>query len=139
MIRSTRLERCVASAVMAGVALVASTGVVWAAKPLPSKTAETGGITVEAAPRRVDGRGAVIAITLDTHAGELDVNLRRGSTLTVDGMPWPVDSYRGDGPGGHHREGTLRFRGAGPATGSMRLVIRGLGGPVTLAWKLSRG
>ena len=111
----------------------ASAGAV--ARRLPTKTAEVSGITIEASPGRVDDRGAMISITLDTHSGDLDVDLRH-SKLTVDGTPWPTATYRGDGPGGHHREGTLRFRSGGPATGSMRLVVKGLGEDVKFSWRL---
>lgn len=112
----------------------ASAGV--ADRRLPTRTIEVNGITVETSPRRVDDRGAVISITLDTHSGDLGVDLRKRSTLTVDGTPWPVVAYGGDGPGGHHREGTLRFRSRGPATGSMRLVIKGLGDTAKFSWRL---
>lgn len=117
--------------------LVLSGGTATAARRLPTKTTEVNEITVEVSPRRVNGRGAVIAIVLDTHEGALDVDLRKRSTLTVDGTPWPVASYQGDGPGGHHREGTLRFRNAGRIAGSMRLVINGLGGTAKLSWRLT--
>ena len=117
--------------------LVLPVGTATAARSLPTKTTEVNEITVEVSPRRVTSRGAVIAIILDTHEGELGVDLRKRSTLTVDGTPWPVDSYQGDGPGGHHREGTLRFRSAGPVSGSMRLVIKGLGGTAKLSWRLT--
>lgn len=121
---------------VAAALLVLPVGTATAARSLPTKTTEVNEITVEVSPRRVNSRGAVIAIILDTHEGALDVDLRRRSTLTVDGTPWPVDSYQGDGPGGHHREGTLRFRSAGPVSASMRLVITGLGGTAKLSWKL---
>lgn len=104
--------------------------------PLPTKSAEVNEITVEVTPIRVDERGAVLEVVLDTHQGDLDVNLRTRSKLTVDGTKWPVGSYRGDPPGGHHREGTLRFEPAGQPQGTLRLVINGLGEKVTLRWRL---
>jgi hypothetical protein len=103
---------------------------------LPTKTAEVNEITVEVSPRRVDDRGAVISVILDTHSGDLEIDLEQQSTLTVGGEAWPAVSYRGDGPGGHHREGTLRFDSGGPATGSVRLVIKGLGSTVKFSWRL---
>jgi hypothetical protein len=121
------------------VALVAPGGTANAgvgSRRLPTKTAEVNESAVQASPRRVDARGAVINITLDTHSGDLDVDVRKRSTLTVGGESWPTVSYRGDNPGGHHREGTLRFDSGGPAIGSMRLVIKGLGGTVKFSWRL---
>ena len=121
--------------VAVGGALV--TGAAWPTTPrdpLPTKTTKVNEITVEVTPRRVDERGAVIKVVLDTHQGDLDVNLRTRSRLTVGGTKWPVTSFRGDPPGGHHREGVLRFRAAGPPSGTLRLVIKGLGANVTLTW-----
>ncbi len=117
--------------------LVLSAGPASAARSFPTKTVDVDGVTVEASPLRVNPRGASIAIVLDTHEGELDARLGQQSTLTIDGTAWPVVAYKGDPPGGHHREGTLRFRSAGPVAGSMRLVITGLGGPVKFAWRVS--
>jgi len=125
-------------AVLIGAALlVVLAGTASASRSLPPRTDEVNGITVEVSQTRVNRRGAVMTITMDTHEGALDVDLRKRSTLTVDGTRWPVASYRGDGPGGHHREGTLRFRSAGPATGLMRLTIAGLGGTAEVAWRLA--
>jgi len=129
------------AAISAVVALVALT---WASVPtaatassrrFPTRTIEAGEVTVELTPTRVDEDGAVVKIVLDTHAVELDVNLRRGSSLKVDGLVWPTTSYRGDGPGGHHREGTLRFRAAGLPEGELRLRIRGLPEPLLARWQ----
>jgi hypothetical protein len=104
-------------------------------RKFPTRSIEAGEVTVELTPTRVDEDSAVVKIVLDTHAVELDLNLRRGSSLKVDGLVWPTKSYRGDGPGGHHREGTLRFRAAGPPEGELRLRIRGLPEPVLARWQ----
>jgi len=135
----TRASRLVA-AVGAATLLVVSVGPASAARRLPTKAAEVDGVTIEVSPRKVNVHGATIAISLDTHERELDTKLAQQSSLTVDGTAWPVIVYEGDPPGGHHREGTLRFRGAGRVSGSMRLVIKGLGRRVEFSWRLtSRG
>jgi hypothetical protein len=79
-------------------------------------------------------RGAVFGITLDTHSGDLELGLDKAATLSVAGRTWPTLAYQGDGPGGHHREGTLRFRGTGPVAGPVRLTVVGLERPITLTW-----
>jgi hypothetical protein len=105
-------------------------------KSLPTKAVEVGAVTVEATPNRIDAGGARIEIVLDTHETELDINLRRESKLTVDGLRWRTTDYEGDGPGGHHREGVLTFRARGPARGLVRLVIAGFDRPARLRWRL---
>jgi hypothetical protein len=58
----------------------------------------------------------------------------RRATLTVDGAAWPTSGWEGDGPGGHHREGELRFEARGPAEGDIVLSIDGLSEPFTSRW-----
>lgn len=110
-----------------------------AGRTLATRTSEVGSVDVTIAPRRVGDRAAVFALSLDTHSGDLGVDLQAAATLTVDGEEWPISGFEGDGPGGHHREGTLRFRAAGPASGRMRLIIRGMGDPVEFTWSLESG
>jgi hypothetical protein len=137
----TRISR--RTVISAVVVLVSLGALAWAPRPatatapsrrFPTRTIEAGEVTVELKPTRVDKSGAVVDITLDTHAIELDMNLRRASSLTVDGIAWPTVRYRGDGSGGHHREGTLRFRAAGPTKGQLRIRISGLPGRVVASW-----
>lgn len=90
-------------------------------------------ITVE--PRRLDAGGAVFAITLETHSAELTMDLAT-ATLVVDATAWPVAGWDGDGPGGHHREGTLRFDATGPSTSAAQLTLGGFAQPVELRWDL---
>jgi hypothetical protein len=106
------------------------------ARRLPTRTIEAGEVTVELTPTRVDEDVAIVEIVLDTHSTELDMNLRRASSLTVDRVTWPTTRYRGDGPGGHHREGTLRFRAAGPPDGELELRVRGLPERIVATWQL---
>lgn len=102
---------------------------------LESRTVAAGEVDVRIEPRRLDGEGAVFTITLDTHSVELSADLTR-ATLEVGAAAWPVEGWSGDGPGGHHREGQLRFQAAGTAAGTATLTIPGLPGPVEAAWEL---
>lgn len=101
---------------------------------LPARTVEAGPITVKLEPRQFDAAGAVFKITFDTHSAELGQDLARQSRLVVGDTPWPVAAWSGDGPGGHHREGELRFTAAGPVAGTVTLNIDGLPEPVTVTW-----
>lgn len=103
---------------------------------LPTRTIDAGSVTVTITPTRFDAQGATFAIVLDTHAVELSMALAASAVLDVDGQRRPAAGWTGDGPGGHHREGELRFDQAGAARGTARLTITGLPKPVEAAWDL---
>ena len=94
-------------------------------------------ITIE--PVQLDDDGAAFGIALDTHSVELSSDLAGDARLEVGGAAWPATAWDGDGPGGHHREGTLTFAATGPATGSVRLTLAGFGEPVEATWELHNG
>ena len=106
------------------------------AATLPTRTSDVESVEVRVTPTKVSEHAAVFAIALDTHSGDLGVDLEKAATLTVGGTDWPVTGFVGDGPGGHHRQGRLRFGAKGAPSGEMRLRIVGLGEPVTFTWKL---
>lgn len=83
--------------------------------------------------------GAVFRVSLDTHSGDLGVDLTRTARLTVGGANWGTPALDGDPPGGHHRQRQLTFEPAGPATGTVRLTIEGLPAPVVAGWTLPGG
>lgn len=103
---------------------------------LPARTVEAGAVTVKVQPRQLDADGAVLKVSFDTHSVDLDQDLARQARLTVGDTTWPVASWSGDGPGGHHREGELRFTAAGTAKGTATLSIDGLPEAVTATWDL---
>jgi hypothetical protein len=103
---------------------------------LPTRTVEAGAVTVKLTPERFDAAGAVVKVEFDTHSVDLDYDVARVARLDVGGVTWPVEGWSGDGPSGHHRAGAVRFRSAGPATGTAILTIDGLSPPVTAAWDL---
>jgi hypothetical protein len=106
------------------------------ARGLQTRTVSAGEIDIKIEPLRLDVDGAAFAITLDTHSVELSSNLTADARLEVAGTEWPVTAWEGDGPGGHHRAGTLEFDATGPVTGSVRLTVAGFGEPVEAAWEL---
>ena len=99
-----------------------------------SQTAEAGGVEVTATLEQLDDDGAVITLAFDTHTVALDLDLPAAAGLTVDGAPWTAVDWDGDGPGGHHRAGSLLFEATGPAVGDVELSVAGLPAPVTLTW-----
>jgi len=102
--------------------------------PFATRTADAGGVTVEATLGRLDDAGATAEVVFDTHSEELDLDVAAGATLTVGGTTWPTEGWDGDGDGGHHREGELRFAAGGPVDGEATLTIAGLSEPVTFRW-----
>ena len=86
---------------------------------LAAKTVTAGEVTVRLEPHHLDATGAEVAVTLDTHSEELDMDLVAGARLVVDDTEWPATAWDGDGPSGHHRGGRLRF----DATGSAAVAV----------------
>ena len=103
---------------------------------LPARTVDAGSVTVTINPTQFAAQGATFAIVLDTHVVDLSMDLAASAVLDVDGQRWPVAGWSGDGPGGHHRAGNLRFDQGGAARGTARLTIAGFPKPVEVTWDL---
>ena len=104
---------------------------------LATRTVKFDGLDVVVTPARIDATGAAFNIAFDTHTGATGIDVAAKATLTVGGATWSGATWSGDGPGGHHRAGTLRFRAGGPPSGTARLSIAGLPGPLTVTWQVS--
>ena len=102
----------------------------------PARTIEAGSVTVKLRLRQLNVDGAVFEIIFDTHDVELDQDMIQDAHLVVGEAPWPTEEWSGDGTGGHHREGELRFSAAGPAEGIATLSIDGLPEPVIATWDI---
>lgn len=77
---------------------------------LETKTASEGGVTTTITPQVLNDTEFIFRVTLDTHNGELDADLKQVSTLITDqDQIYKPLEWEGDPPGGHHREGMLRF------------------------------
>jgi hypothetical protein len=110
-----------------------------AAAGLDTQTFTVGEVELTITPTRVDDTGAAFTVAFDTHSVDLGLDIANTATLTVDGQAWTDPAWDGDGPGGHHREGTLTFTAAGPAEGDAVLTIDGLDEPATARWALPEG
>lgn len=127
---------------VAGVLVLAACGdgsgqqnAVVAGRELATRTVEVASVKVEVSPRRLDSRGATFAVAFDTHEGALGLDPADGARLQVGGVEWTDARWRGDGTGGHHRSGELRFAPRGPVERPIHLTISGLARPVTFEWK----
>lgn len=118
---------------------IGSSSTAKAAAGLEARTIEAGAVTVKIEPRRVDAAGAEFSVTFDTHSGDLGLDVARNAHLVVAGSQWTGSTWSGDGPGGHHRAGTLRFTSGGSATGTAELHLSGLPAPVSASWTLGGG
>ena len=103
---------------------------------LETRKVTAGAVEVTVDPETLDATGAVFKVALDTHSGDLTVDLAKTATLEVGGRAWSNATWKGDATGGHHRQGELRFTAQGPATGDVRLRIDGLPAPVLATWNL---
>ena len=108
-----------------------------AGQTLSTRSITAGDVTVKLTPIRLDSQGAVISVAFDTHTQELDLDVAKSARLTVAGIEWSGAAYSGAGPGGHHREGELRFPVGGPIEKTVRLTITGLSQPVRAEWRLA--
>ena len=111
-----------------------------AAQLAPQKSSQ-GGVTVAVTPTELDARAKVWAfkVVLDTHSQELSDDLV-GTAVLVDGRGRegkPL-AWEGAGPGGHHREGVLKFGAFDPFPESLELRIArpGEARPRTFRWRL---
>jgi len=101
---------------------------------MEARTVASGAVELQVVPEQLDESGAVFTVAMDTHEGELAADLAQTATLEVGGQPWRIRGWTGDGPGGHHREGKLRFDASGPPRGEVTLNLAGFPEPVEVTW-----
>ncbi len=115
---------------------------------LPAVAAEPGllknsdrGVTVEVTPRNVMQNAPTweFKVVLDSHTQDLNDDLTTSATLhdARGGQTAPV-SWEGAGPGGHHREGVLKFKPIFPHPQSieLRILRAGEATPRLFRWEL---
>ena len=113
-----------------------------AANPnLPARTSSARGVTTKVTPGNLASNAGSweFAIVLDTHSQDLSDDLVK-SSLLLDGAGGRHSPTAWDGapPGGHHREGVLRFKPVSPRPQSIELQIRRAGedAPRSFRWQL---
>ena len=111
------------------------------AAELDTQRSSAGGVTVAATPQNVaaDAKTWDFKIVLDTHSGDLSDDLLKTAML-LDGTGTqhvPV-AWDGAAPGGHHREGVLKFKPVSPTPATIELRIKRAGeaNPRSFRWQL---
>lgn len=93
---------------------------------LETRMVQAGTVEVRMTPLTLNTTGAAFRVEFTTHSGALDVDPATASQLRVNGQTSTGGTWSGPGPGGHHRDGTLRFTNAIPAGAGIELRITGL-------------
>jgi hypothetical protein len=111
-------------------------------RALASQTDQVGGVTVKVTPRNLGRDSAVweFAVVLDSHTQDLSQDIARSAVLIdPQGARHRPLGWDGAAPGGHHREGMLRFKPLAPEAQVVTLEISGIGGTSvrTFRWQLS--
>jgi len=113
-----------------------------AAAELGARSSSAAGVSVKVKPKDVSPQAAVwtFAVVLDTHSQDLRDDLAKTAAL-VDargGRHAPL-AWEGAAPGGHHREGVLRFTSLGAQADALELQIQRAGeqAPRVFRWKLN--
>lgn len=97
---------------------------------LSTQTNTEGEVTVEVTPKDLANNSASwdFALSLQTHAIDLDQDLAKSSILIDDnGNQFTPLAWEGDPPGGHHRQGLLRFAALQGQPASIVLSIKNIG------------
>ena len=108
---------------------------------LPAQTSSARGVTIKVTPKNLasNAGGWEFAIVLDTHSQDLNDDLVKSSLLLdgAGGLHSPT-AWDGAPPGGHHREGVLRFKPISPRPQSIELQITRAGedAPRSFRWQL---
>jgi hypothetical protein len=112
-----------------------------AQRSLPSQVDSAGGVSVKVTPRKLarDAASWEFAVALDTHSQELSQDMSRSAALIdAQGSRHAPLGWEGAAPGGHHREGVLKFRPLEQAD-VIVLEVNGIGGVAvrTFRWQLN--
>lgn len=100
------------------------------AAALEEQISREGAVTVKVAPRSLapSAQSWDFEVTLDTHTQPLTQDLVGATTLIdVAGNVHAPLGWEGDPPGGHHRQGLLRFRPPTGAQAAVELHMKGIG------------
>lgn len=113
-----------------------------AAAELDAQKSTDLGVTVAVTPQNLaDGAGSWdFKIVLDTHSSDLSDDLAKSAVLVDgNGKRYTPMAWDGAGPGGHHREGVLRFKPISPRPQSIELQIarNGEAAPRVFRWRLN--
>lgn len=139
LLASLTLSVAIAVGITADTTTQPSRGASASTTGLVTRETTAGPVEIKITPVRLDRASAAFKVVFDNHETDLTMNPAQGAALTVGSLPWGPATWSGDGPGGHHREGTLTFPTGGDAAGQVVLTLTGLASPVQLQWALPEG
>lgn len=127
--------------ILATLAFVAIAALPVAAAELGTQKNTERGVTVAVTPKNLisSTESWDFKVVLDTHSADLSDDLTKSSALVDDnGRRYMPLAWDGAGPGGHHREGVLRFKPPSPRPQSIELQIvrSGETAPRVFRWQL---
>lgn len=100
----------VAAAVVAVTAAAWNPGALAQAQAPAAQSSAERDVTIKVTPTAAGPAGQwEFTVVLDTHSADLDDDLVKSAVLLVDRNELRPVSWTGAGPGGHHREGVLKF------------------------------
>ncbi len=144
LIVTTSSYSSVRAVFMAGTIVLAAGAFVLGAAPvaagdLATQTNRGGGVDVKVTPRSL-ARGATVwefDVAFDTHSVTLAGDPAQFSSLVdSQGRTHPPLAWKGDPPGGHHRQGILQFKPLAGET-EIELRINGVAGVPTRSFRWS--
>lgn len=111
-----------------------------AAQLAPQKSSQ-GGVTVDVTPAELAAGAKVwsFKVVLDTHSQDLSDDLAKSAVLLdAQGREGKPIAWEGAAPGGHHREGVLKFAAFEPLPEAVELRIArpGEAAARTFRWQL---
>jgi hypothetical protein len=111
------------------------------AAELDTQRSNAAGVTVSATPQNLAAQAPTwdFKIVLDTHSQDLNDDLTKSAVLLDGtGAKYTPSTWDGAAPGGHHREGVLRFKPVSPRPQAIELLITRPGepGPRSFRWQL---
>ena len=111
------------------------------AAELRAQRSSAGGVTVEVTPQNLaaGAKSWDFKVALDTHSAALNDDLVKTATLLDEkGGRHIAVNWEGAGPGGHHREGLLKFNAISPQPAAIELQIQRTGEskPRSFRWQL---
>ena len=100
-------------------------------------TGADGAIEIDVQPLGLGSSTWTFSFGLDTHMGSLDMDMEKVVTLTDDrGDIFTPTAWNGPGPGGHHRNGTLKFPAPSSTPKSFTITVTIPGGtPQLFSWE----
>ena len=115
----------------AGTAQAVAASPATAGSPLASQTSNVQGVTIKVTPKNLatDAKTWDFEVVFDSHTQDLTDDVVKSSLLLAwDGNP----------PGGHHREGVLRFKplAAQPQAMELQITRPGESAPRSFRWQL---